>query len=94
MQQMACEELEESGRPITHWTGREIADEVMKRGIVFHYTPNHASWMNQVEIWFSILAHKVLKRGNFSSIDDLIRKVLAFIAYYNKMMVKLFGWTY
>ena len=58
------------------------------------YTPNHASWMNQVEIWFSILARKVLKRGNFSSINDLVRKVLAFINYYNETMAKPFRWTY
>ena len=50
--------------------------------------------MNQIEIWFSILARKVLKRGNFSSIADLIRKVLAFIAYYNETMAKPFRWTY
>jgi len=47
--------------------------------IVFHYTPKHASWMNQVEIWLSILARKVIKRGNFISLEDLKRKVLAFI---------------
>lgn len=62
--------------------------------IVFHYTPNHASWMNQVEIWFSILARKVLKRGNFTSLQDLIDKVLAFIEYYNRTMAKPFKWTY
>jgi hypothetical protein len=62
--------------------------------IVFHYTPKHASWMNQIEIWFSILVRKVLKRGNFRSIDDLKRKVLAFIEYYNRTMAKPFKWTY
>jgi hypothetical protein len=62
--------------------------------IVFHYTPRHASWMNQIEIWFSILVRKVLKRGNFSSVDDLKRKVLAFIEYYNRTMAKPFKWTY
>jgi transposase len=61
--------------------------------IVFHYTPKHASWMNQVEIWLSILARKVLKRGNFISIDDLKAKVLAFIGYYNLSMAKPFNWT-
>jgi len=39
--------------------------------IVFHYTPKHASWMNQIEIWFGILMKKVIKRGNFLSKDDL-----------------------
>jgi transposase len=62
--------------------------------VVFHYTPKHASWMNQVEIWFSILARKLLKRGNFPSVENLIAKVLAFIDYYNDTMAKPFKWTY
>ena len=62
--------------------------------IVFHYTPKHAFWMNQIEIWFSILVRKVLKHGNFSSVDDLKRKVLAFIDFYNRTMAKPFKWTY
>lgn len=62
--------------------------------IVFHYTPKHASWMNQIEIWFSILARKLLKRGNFTSLDDLKAKVLAFIGYYNLSMARPFKWTY
>jgi putative transposase len=61
--------------------------------IVFHYTPKHASWMNQVEIWFSILFRKLLKRGNFTSIDQLKAKVLAFVRYYNDTMAKPFKWT-
>lgn len=62
--------------------------------IVFHYTPIHASWMNQIEIWFSILVRKLLKRGNFSSVSDLKVKVLAFIEYFNRTMAKPFKWTY
>jgi len=62
--------------------------------IVFHYTPKHASWMNQVEIWLSILVRKVIKRGNFTSVENLKRKVLAFIEYYNHTMAKPFKWTY
>jgi transposase len=62
--------------------------------IVFHYTPKHASWMNQVEIWFSILSRKLLKRGNFTSVEALVAKVLAFIDYYNDTMSKPFKWTY
>ena len=62
--------------------------------IVFYYTPKHASWMNQVEIWFSILARKLLRKGNFRSLDDLRKQVLAFIAYYNRTMAKPFKWTY
>lgn len=62
--------------------------------LVFHYTPKHASWMNQIEIWFSILVRKLLKRGNFTSVDQLKTKVLAFIEYYNLTMAKPFKWTY
>lgn len=62
--------------------------------IVFHYTPKHASWMNQVEIWFSIMTRKLLKRGSFASVEELIAKVLAFIDYYNDTMAKPFKWTY
>jgi transposase len=62
--------------------------------LVFHYTPKHASWMNQVEIWLSILVRKLLKRGSFSSIQDLNSKVLAFVDYFNRTMAKPFKWTY
>ena len=62
--------------------------------LVFHYTPKHASWMNQIEIWFSILVRKLLKRGNFISVADLKAKVLAFVAYFNRTMSKPFRWTY
>lgn len=62
--------------------------------IVFHYTPKHTSWMNQVEIWLSILVRKLLKRGSFSSVDDLQQKVMDFIDYYNRNMAKPFKWTY
>jgi hypothetical protein len=62
--------------------------------IVFHYTPKHASWMNQIEIWFSILVRKLLKRGTFVSAADLKPKVLAFVDYFNRTMAKPFKWTY
>jgi len=62
--------------------------------IVFHYTPRHASWMNQVEIWLSILVRKVLKRGSFTSVAELRAKVMAFVDYFNRTMAKPFKWTY
>ncbi len=62
--------------------------------VVFYYTPKHASWMNQVEIWFSILVRKLLKRGNFCSLDDLRDQILAFIDYYNRTMAKPIRWAY
>jgi putative transposase len=62
--------------------------------VVFYYTPKHASWMNQVEIWLSILVRKLLKRGNFTGLADLRDQILAFIAYYNRTMAKPIKWTY
>lgn len=62
--------------------------------IVLHYTPKHASWMNQIELWFSILVRKLLKRGSFKSTQDLKEKLLAFIEYFNETMAKPFKWTY
>ena len=62
--------------------------------IVFHYTPKHASWLNQIEIWLGILTRKLLTRGSFTSTADLEAQVLAFINYYNRTMAKPFKWTY
>jgi hypothetical protein len=62
--------------------------------IVFHYTPKHSSWLNQIEIWFSILVRKLLKRASFCNVHDLKAKILDFIAYFNDTMAKPFKWTY
>jgi DDE superfamily endonuclease len=61
--------------------------------VVFHYTPKHSSWLNQIEIWLSILVRKLLRRGSFTSVQDLQAKVLAFIDYYNRT-AQPFKWTY
>lgn len=62
--------------------------------IRFVYTPKHASWLNQIEIWFSILVRRLLKRESFKSKEDLQQKVLAFIKYFNETLAKPFKWTY
>ncbi len=59
----------------------------------FLYVPKHTSWLNQVELWFSILVRRVLKRGNFASLDALRERILQFIAYFNQT-AKPFKWTY
>jgi len=69
-----------------------LADPTQR--IVFHATPTHASWMNHIEIWVSILTRTLLQRGIFTSTDDLTRPVLAFIAYDNQTMTKPVKWTY
>jgi hypothetical protein len=61
--------------------------------IQFVYLPKHTSWLNQIEIWFSILVRRVLKRGNFRSTEELRERILAFIAYFNQT-AKPFRWTY
>jgi len=62
--------------------------------IVFHFTPKHCSWLNQIEMWFGILMQKLLKRGNFLSQTDLKTRILDFIDYFNRTMAKPFQWTY
>lgn len=62
--------------------------------IRFLYTPKHASWLNQIELWFSILVRRLLKRGNFTSVEELKQRLLSFIAYFNETMAKPFKWTY
>ena len=59
----------------------------------FVYTPKHSSWLNQIEIWFSILVRRVLKRSSFTSIDQLRQRLLDFIAFFNKT-AHPFKWTY
>lgn len=71
-------------------TGQWLAEHPR---FVAHYTPKHASWVNQVELFFSILTRKVLKRGNFSSREDLTSKIMGYIASYNET-AKPFAWTY
>jgi len=61
--------------------------------IQFVYVPKHTSWLNQIEIWFSILVRRVIKRGNFSSVEALRHRILAFIAYFNRT-AKPFRWSY
>jgi transposase len=62
--------------------------------IRFVYTPKHTSWLNQIELWFSILARKLIKRGSFASVEELHQRILEFIEYFNRTMAKPLKWTY
>ena len=62
--------------------------------IHFVYTPKHASWLNQVEIWFSILVRRLLKRLVTKSKEELKEKIENFITYFNATMSKPFKWTW
>jgi hypothetical protein len=61
--------------------------------IRFVYTPKHCSWLNSIEVWFSILGKHVLHRGNFTSIQDLIQKIQHYITYYNGHLAKVWKWS-
>ena len=75
-------------------THKPKRDMWLKRhpNVHFHYTPTHSSWLNQVEIWFSILAGKSLKGASFSSVKELIAHTDTFIASYNED-ARSFTWT-
>ena len=62
--------------------------------IRFAYTPKHTSWLNQIEIWFSVLVRKVLRRGNFVSTEALKQRIESFIEYFNRTMARAYKWTY
>jgi transposase len=62
--------------------------------IRFVYTPKHSSWLNQIEIWFSVLVRKLLKRSSFTSLENLKERLLRFIDYFNRTMAKPIDWLY
>ena len=67
-----------------------LSDESHK--IRFVYTPKHASWLNQIEAWFSILVRSVLERLSVNSVNELKEKMISFIGYYNQVMARPFRW--
>ena len=62
--------------------------------IRFVYLPKHSSWLNQIEVIFGVIMRKVIRRGSFTSVEDLRTKLLNFIAYFNRAFAKPFRWTY
>jgi putative transposase len=74
---------------------RQAFLEDEKHRIRIVYTPKHASWLNQIEIWFGILSRKILgRRASFKSVQELEWKILDFIKYYNENLAKPFKWNY
>jgi DDE superfamily endonuclease len=61
---------------------------------VFHFTPKHGSWLNQVELWFSVLSRRLLKRGDFSGPEEFERRLRAFLEDYNACHAHPYRWTY
>jgi transposase len=62
--------------------------------IRFVYLPKHSSWLNQIEVVFGVITRKVIRRGSFTSVEDLRTKLLNFIEYFNRVFAKPFRWTY
>lgn len=61
---------------------------------VFHYTPTHGSWLNQVELWFGLVSRRVLRHGQFASPDELVAAIEAFIKFWNRREGHPFRWSY
>ena len=61
---------------------------------VFHFTPKHGSWLNQVELWFSTLARRWLKRGDFASAEEFVTRLKAYMHEYNTHRAHPYRWTY
>jgi transposase len=70
----------------TQWIAKQ-------KRIHLHFTPTHASWLNQIEIWFGILTRKIVRRGIFKSRAELVARIVQFIEAYNQE-ARPFQWTY
>ena len=65
-----------------------------RRRLTLHFTPTYASWLNQVEIWFSIFSRDVIRGGAWRSKPELVKQIVQYIDQYNKTRAKPFRWTY
>jgi putative transposase len=77
----------------SHRSKKTLAWVAKQKRLHLTFTPTHASWLNQIEIWFGILTRKVIRRGIFKSRDELVQRLMSFIQAYNKE-ARPFQWTY
>ena len=73
---------------------RQVFLEDTSHNVRIIYTPKHCSWLNQVEIWFGVLARKLLKGLSCKSKDELKKHIEEFITYFNLHLAKPYKWTY
>jgi transposase len=95
----ACEvptDLGQKGRRgvLKSVASRQVFLSESSHRIRFVYLPKHSSWLNQIETVLGVIMRKVIRRGSFTSVDDLRTKLLKFIAYFNQVFAKPFRWTY
>jgi len=74
-------------KQVTQWLAK-------KRKFHVHFTPTYSSWLNQIEIWFSIMSRKILKDGVWHSQRELVDQLMSYIKDYNQNNAKPFNWTY
>src|SRR3954453_10597117 len=94
-------------RLVAAWCALPFAPKTLERGVqrrafltdpshkhVFHFTPKHGSWLNQVELWFGTLAKRWLKRGDFTSAQDFVTRFQSYMDDYNTQRAHPYRWTY
>jgi len=74
-------------KKVLEWVSR-------RRRLTIDFTPTHASWLNQVEIWFSVFSKDVIKGGIWHSKQQLIKQIIYYVKKYNKERARPFSWTY
>lgn len=97
----------EVGRLVAQWCDVPYRPHTLQRGVqrraflsdpthqhVFHFTPKHGSWLNQVGAWFSVLARRFLKRGDFDSAQDFDTRLCDYLEVYNTHHAHPYRWTY
>jgi len=77
----------------SHRSKKNLAWVAKHKRLHLTFTPTHASWLSQIEIWFGILTRKVVHRGIFKSRDELVQRLMNFIQAYNQE-ARPFEWTY